>query len=210
MYHAPSAALLEQLLAYTNPKHAAGLAATLLQRAGSAYEVFRLPQEELRQLHGLKESDLAMLRALGELYRRYEREQFVPKSSADPNIIRYLQATFGNSDHEEFFALFFNHNDRFIGCEQIGSGDFWGVSMNLRRLAVAFIDKKVKKLIVSHNHPGNNPNPSEEDFAATRSLQKVCDAFEVELCDHIIISGRQSTSICAKKRTHTLAMPTKI
>ena len=49
-------------------------------------------------------------------------------------------------------------------------------------------------IILVHNHPSGNPNPSKEDQNITKKLKNACNTIDVTVHDHIIIAGNQHTS----------------
>jgi len=54
-------------------------------------------------------------------------------------------------------------------------------------------------IILIHNHPSGNPEPSNEDLQLTRQMKEVGQAMNIPVLDHIIIAGAQYTSFADKE-----------
>jgi DNA repair protein RadC len=53
-------------------------------------------------------------------------------------------------------------------------------------------------LIVAHNHPSGDPEPSPEDVAVTRRLREAGELLGIELVDHVVVAGRGYVSLKAR------------
>ena len=65
------------------------------------------------------------------------------------------------------------------------------VSLDASEILSCFIIHKPKFLLVAHNHPSGNPNPSNADYLVTNKIKKAGELLDVTLLDHIIIGDGQ-------------------
>lgn len=58
----------------------------------------------------------------------------------------------------------------------------------LKRLIDEAFEQDCRQIVIAHNHPSCNEQPSEDDLLATKNLEIVLKAFKIELLDHIILT----------------------
>lgn len=90
---------------------------------------------------------------------------------------------------EKVYAMYFDSKGNLIGVMEVSSG---GVSTSLIDnrivLSAALTIGRVNSMILCHNHPSGDVEPSENDDKATRSLKKAGQVVGVSLNDHVIVS----------------------
>jgi len=152
---------------------------------------------ELQEIPGVGKSKAARIVAALELGRRYAQQPNEDRpqitSPADSAII--LQPWIGHRDRENFAVLYLNTRNQVIDREILYQGT---LNQSLIRTAEVFrgaIRRNVCSIIVAHNHPTGNPDPSPEDLALTRRLREAGKMLEVELLDHLIVSRSRYVSI---------------
>ena len=59
----------------------------------------------------------------------------------------------------------------------------------------AAVVESVPAIIIAHNHPSGDPNPSPEDILITRKLKQAADLLDIELLDHVVIGGKNHVSL---------------
>ncbi len=95
---------------------------------------------------------------------------------------------------EMFYVLLLNHANYCLGVSQIGTGSTSGVAVNVKEIFQLALKANASKIIVSHNHPSGNLNPSEADKAITRKIKAGCEAMDMNLLDHVIVTSSSYTS----------------
>ncbi len=95
---------------------------------------------------------------------------------------------------EMFYVLLLNHANYCLGVSQIGTGSTSGVAVNVKEIFQLALKANACKIIVSHNHPSGNLNPSEADKAITRKIKAGCEAMDMTLLDHVIVTSSSYTS----------------
>lgn len=92
-------------------------------------------------------------------------------------------------DHEESWALYLTSTNRPIAVEMITCGTLRSTLMDHRRVVKKAILCDAAGVILYHNHPSGEPQPSTADIQETEKLRNACSLFDISLLDHIIISN---------------------
>jgi DNA repair protein RadC len=92
--------------------------------------------------------------------------------------------------HEEFWVLFLNRSNRVIDRMKLSQGGISGTVTDVRIVMKKAIECLASGLIVCHNHPSGNLNPSDSDSKITQKIKDAGNLMDIQLLDHIIISGR--------------------
>jgi len=90
---------------------------------------------------------------------------------------------------KEVFVVFnVNAQHRIISREIVSIGTLDSVLIHPREIFRTAILKNAKSIIISHNHPSGDLNPSEEDITVTKELKKAGKILDIQLLDHVIVS----------------------
>jgi len=110
------------------------------------------------------------------------------KSSLDAaNVFRQVfEETIGI--YESMFALYLNRANKTIGWFKISQGGLSGTVVDVRLILKTGIECLASGLIICHNHPSGNVNPSEPDIKITNKLKEGCKILDIQLLDHIILT----------------------
>ena len=90
-------------------------------------------------------------------------------------------------NYEEFWILHLNRANRVQHAERMGKGGLAATYVDARLIAKSAIDHLSSALILVHNHPSGNLQPSASDDSVTRKIKEVCQICEISVQDHIII-----------------------
>jgi DNA repair protein RadC len=112
-----------------------------------------------------------------------------PRAAAD-----LFRAYIGDSDREHLVAMFLDAQNRFIGLHTISVGTIDYSVVHPREVFKAAILCNSAGLILAHNHPSGDHNPSNDDIAVTRELQRAADLMNIPIMDHLIIGEPGYTS----------------
>jgi len=126
-------------------------------------------------------------KASKELVRRFEAPERVKISSSKDaaNILSFLET----ETEEQFWAIYMNRNNKVITTEFISKGDSTGTLCNLQLITRRALELKAQGLILSHNHPSGNLQPSDADKKMTDKTKQALALFTINLFDHIIITN---------------------
>ena len=91
--------------------------------------------------------------------------------------------------YESFFLLLLNIANNTIGYVKISQGGTVGTLIDFKIIAKYAIDGLASSVILAHNHPSGNTNPSEADRAVTRKIKEGLKLFEITVLDHIILTS---------------------
>ena len=89
---------------------------------------------------------------------------------------------------EEMYALFLNRNNRILGYHILSSGGITGTVVDSRLLFAVALKSLATNIIIAHNHPSGNLNPSPEDIELTKKIKETGNLMDITLLDHLIIT----------------------
>ncbi|REJ85355.1 MAG: JAB domain-containing protein [Bacteroidetes bacterium] len=162
----------------------------LLHHSNNLLSLSRVNANELMEFRGIGEAKAVSILAALELGRRRNESQpeETGKIGNSRDAASIFQPMLADLNHEEFWVLFLNRANRIIGKEQISMGGMSGTVADPRKIFKAALDRKAISIILCHNHPSGNTNPSEADIRLTRSLYEAGRVLEISVLDHIIIA----------------------
>jgi DNA repair protein RadC len=96
----------------------------------------------------------------------------------DADIIEYI---------EEFKVLLMNRSNAVLGIMNVSKGGISGTVTDVRILLQAAIKSNASGIIVAHNHPSGNLNPSESDTRLTQKIKEAGNLMDIQLLDHLIV-----------------------
>lgn len=168
-----------------------GLSNEILDKAGGFNNLLSLSYDELIQIKGIKKAKALEILAILEISKRLSKVDSVCEDNKlNPLIlVDFLRFNLGFSNQEEFFVVFLSSGGKIIKASSLfkGSGDKTIVGVDeIYRNALLL---KAKAIVIAHNHPSGNPNPSSEDISLTKRIKEGCDLIGIMLLDHIIISN---------------------
>ena len=169
----------------------------ILAQYGGLAGLARADFAQLAAVKGLGPAKTAQLLAAFELGRRLTleapEERLQIRSPAD--AAHFLTPLIGHKEQENFVVLYLDTRNRVTDREILYKGS---LNTSLVRVAEVFrgaIRRNSAGIIVAHNHPSGDPNPSPEDVALTRRLVKAGKLLEVDLLDHLVIGQNRYVSL---------------
>lgn len=171
----------------------------LLQTFGGLAGIAGASVQELAKVRGIGPAKAAQLAAAVELARRVaqagEGERPVIDSAAA--AARLLEPRLRDKQKEHFIALLLDARHRLIRVAPIAVGSLTASLVHPRELFKEAIAASAAAVIVAHNHPSGDPEPSEADVALTRRLRQAGRLLGIELVDHLIIGRHGTVSVNA-------------
>lgn len=183
--------IVELLLTLGTPRRDCKQAAKeTIKRFGGLREVLDSPPEELQHVKGIGPSNYFGLKLFQEVAERLARENVPEKImlGTSKSVAVYLQKAIGRKQKEHFTALYLNSRNQLIYEERVSIGTINASIVHPREVFLPAVKKLASQVIVSHNHPSDDPTPSSEDVALTRRLQEAARIFDIDLLDHIIVT----------------------
>jgi DNA repair protein RadC len=111
---------------------------------------------------------------------------------------RYFAQRLRGRPHEVFAAMFLDARHRLVGFEELFNGTIDGADVHPREVARRALERNAAAVIVGHNHPSGNPEPSPADRAVTGRLKQALALVDVRLLDHFIVGDGPATSMAAR------------
>jgi DNA repair protein RadC len=96
-------------------------------------------------------------------------------------------------------ALYLNSSNHLIAQEVIAKGSLNVVRVLPRDILYYAIKHNCNGIIISHNHPNNDPTPSQEDIEFTKKLQTLANELGFDLLDHIIVGKKDFYSFAKEE-----------
>ncbi|HEK3745027.1 TPA: DNA repair protein RadC [Pseudomonas aeruginosa] len=128
-----------------------------------------------------------------------ERKMQRGTSFTSPAAVKeYLRAKLAGLEHEVFAVLFMDTQHRLIEYAEMFRGTIDGASVYPRELVKEALRLNAAAVIVSHNHPSGNPEPSGADRALTQRLKEALGLVDVRMLDHVIVAGTDTTSFAER------------
>jgi DNA repair protein RadC len=177
-------------------KTAIDLARELLDQYESLQKLFSRSPSELKAIKGIGSAKAATLSAAFELVRRVQsqkEEKVSFRKSAD--VARCYIPLMRDLRKEVFKVLLLNRANRLIKEVLISEGTLDASIVHPRDVFHEAILEPAAGVILIHNHPSGNPNPSEEDIRITKQLVEAGRLLGIKVYDHIILAGETYRSL---------------
>ncbi|SHF67430.1 DNA replication and repair protein RadC [Lampropedia hyalina DSM 16112] len=155
---------------------------------------------DLARIKGLGPAKRAEILAVMELARRALAEQLQQGSTLNsPQAMRqYLQAHLAHKPHEIFAVLFLDSQLRLIALEELFRGTLTQTSVYPREIALRALHHHAHAIVLAHNHPSGQVQPSQADLQITRRIQDAMNLLDIQVIDHLIVARGQSLSMAER------------
>ena len=170
-------------------KSAIDLGRELLNKFKSLRAMSGVDISEFKEIAGLKDAKVAQIKAAIELGRRMMSEEKafhgVVKSSAD--LIEFLTPLMRDLKKELFKVILLDKGNHISEVIDIDLGTVDRVNPSIRDILLTALKYQAPAIILAHNHPSGNVEPSEADKILTKDLVIAARAMEMRIFDHVII-----------------------
>ncbi len=184
----------------TTGKTAIDLGRELLNKFKSLRAMSGVDVTEFKEIAGLKDAKIAQIKAAIELGRRMMSEEKafhgVVKSSAD--VVDFLMPLMRDLKNEFFKILLLDKGNRISEVIDIDVGTVDQVNPSVRDILLTALKYQSPAMILTHNHPSGNIEPSDADKRLTKDLVKAALAMELRIFDHVIIGENSYFSFTDK------------
>lgn len=194
--HGPSSLTDTELLALVIGTGSKGnnvhnIAKELLAKATySLSELAKFNVNQFKRIRGIGDIKAAELAAVMELGRRRQAGLLLSKKVITNTIdaVLYFKPILGDQSYESFHVLYMNHGQRVLKQSILAKGGIANVSSDTRMILREALEIGATKLILCHNHPSGNLNPSSTDKYFTEKIVKAASLMDIVVIDHIIVS----------------------
>ena len=196
--YGPSSLALSKLLAILlrtgiEGTSAEELARNILNQFKSLRGIDSAPLKELCVIQGVGEAKAAQIKAALELGKRLYREKAEKKRKITnvQDVILYVSeyyAPYLRDAKKEFFnVILLDSRNKPIDHIEISSGSITASVVDPKEIIRGATMKSASAIILVHNHPSGEPDPSQDDINITNQIARACDLVGVKVLDHIII-----------------------
>jgi DNA repair protein RadC len=171
-------------------KSVMSIAQELLAKFGNVKAISQASIEELSQIKGIGLAKAAQIKACFELGRREELEPELKNFDIkDPEaVVKAIRASIKDKAKEHFKLILLNPRNKIIGISTISVGTLNASLVHPREVFKDAIMHSAASVVLAHNHPSGDPEPSEDDITITKRLIEAGKILGIEVMDHIIIA----------------------
>jgi len=155
---------------------------------------FYPPAHKADQHQGLSEA-LVLDWAEVILQERFLRSNYL----VNPDLARsYLRVAFGKEDREVFGMVLMDNRHGVLNVEKLFYGTIDGASVHPREVVKMALSHNAAAVLLVHNHPSGNPEPSTADRRITERLKEALDLVGVRVIDHMVIGSDEVVSFAER------------
>jgi DNA repair protein RadC len=177
----------------------------LLSYFGSLEWIMNASLEDLQTVKGLGLAKASQLRACFEIARRvYTKSELIEENkekglTTAKKVYEFIRSKISNYAKEHFVVLSFDARNKFLGVDTVSVGTLDASLIHPRETFDTAIRRHAAYIIVAHNHPSGNAEPSEDDLVITKRLMEASKIMGIEINDHIIVAKNSFFSFKEEK-----------
>lgn len=161
--------------------------------------LYKMSLNELRKIKGMGFAKACQIKALFELNNRYVFSKKNGKSiQKAKDVYEYFHPKLSRLEKEYFIVIHLDTKNKIIKEETISIGTLNYSVIHPREVFKSAIRESANAVIMIHNHPSGESEPSDEDLEVTKTLIEAGELLSIKILDHIII-GRDSYYSFAEK-----------
>jgi len=189
--------LLELILYPTCDKgESRNVAEKLIELFNSVGKVINADFYDLKGVAGMNDAAVASILCVKETIGRILKGKLkeLPIMDNMEKLLEYLKATMGQLRKESLRVIYLDPSNHLVHEYIQDTGTVDRTSFYIREIVKRGLLVEATSVIVAHNHPNEDPEPSEEDEQNTIDLATACEGVKIKLIDHIIITGKSHFS----------------
>jgi len=173
------------------------LAKALLNKFGSLRNLDTADISQLCSISGIGFSKAVQIKAALELGKRLNREEveFGLKIKNPKDVVRYVKEYYSpyirDANKEIFNLILLDYRNKVIGNIELSKGNINSSIVDPKEIIREATVKSASSVILVHNHPSGETDPSEDDIETTNRVCEACEIVGIKVLDHIIL-GRNS------------------
>lgn len=183
----------------TRGKNAISLSEYILNTLGARELLFK-SFEDLLAIDGIGPAKACRMLASLEFGRRLSGINNFEKISLNSpdSVANYLYDYYRHIDREEFIVILLDTKNKIIRVETVSTGTLNKSIVHPRDVFRRAISYNANSVILAHNHPSGDPEPSREDLDITSRLIDVGKLIGINVLDHIVVGLNRYVSIREK------------
>ena len=186
----------------TKGKNVIQVAQELITKFGDLNLLTSQTIDAIKNVSGIGKDKAATLIAAFEISRRADSQKkwFSNKKITSPSDIAEIFIPLLRDEmKEKFYVVCLNTANKIIKYELISVGNLNASVVHPREVFKVAIENSSANIVLLHNHPSGNPEPSSEDIFLTKKFMEAGKLLEILVFDHIIIAGNNYTSLVEKR-----------
>lgn len=186
----------------TKGKNVIQIAQSLISKYGNLNILSMQTIDAIKNFPGIGKDKAATLIAAFEISRRADAQKkwFSNKKITSPqDVAEVFIPLLRDEVKEKFYVICLNTANKIIKYELISIGNLNSSVVHAREIFKVAIENNSANIILLHNHPSGNPEPSLEDISITKKLVEAGNLLEIKVFDHLIIAGNNYTSLVEKR-----------
>ncbi len=163
--------------------------------------LIRLEPDELMQIRGIGRVKAVQLKCVGELSRRIaaSSRHIGPVFTGPDEIAAFYMERLRHETKEILLMVMFDRKNMFLGEEVLTVGTSNSSLISPTEVFRVALRGKAEFIVLLHNHPSGDPNPSREDIDVTQRIRECGQMLEIPMVDHIIIGDNRYYSFCRRE-----------
>jgi DNA repair protein RadC len=188
--------MAEEILSTGVASHHGPSPKTGVQQGGFA-ALLNASAQDLRRIKGLGPAKQAEILAVMEMAKRALAQRLHERAVLDSpeRVGDYLRLHFGHLPHEVFVVLFLDAQHKLVQMEELFRGTLTQTSVYPREVVLRALHHHAAAVVLAHNHPSGNTEPSSADVALTRRLTAALALVDVRVLDHMVVTAQSCLSM---------------
>ncbi|NLG71191.1 MAG: DNA repair protein RadC [Chloroflexi bacterium] len=169
----------------------------LLDNLGGLTGIYQASFKEICSQHGIGPAKAAQIQAALELGRRISEssEEEVHYIHSPEDVFKLLRYRMGALEQEEMRVVLLDTRNRVLEDVVVYRGSLNSAQVRVGEIFKHAIRRNAAAVILVHNHPSGDPNPSPDDVAVTRAIVQAGKLMDIDVLDHIVIGRGRYTSL---------------
>lgn len=198
----PQYEIIELFLTFVIPqKDVKSAAKQAIEKFGTIKGFFDADEKELSQIPYFKDKALALRLFIKEVALLYQKQQVeqIPVTRSKEELVKYCKEKLGFKKDEEFWMISLDSKHAIIKENLISKGLTDKAPVYPRQILETAIKNSASSILLLHNHPNGNPEPSEQDITITKGIDIPARVLNISIFDHIIVAGENYFSFRDQK-----------
>ncbi|MDX1975587.1 MAG: DNA repair protein RadC [Rickettsiales bacterium] len=176
------------------------MAKELLKTFGSFGQVLLAEPGRLMKVEGVNEAAVVAIKSAKAAAERLLKEEVAdrPIIKSWTQLLDYCRIHIGHNQNEEFHILFLNHKLELLADERQQKGTVNHTPVYPREVVKRALEIGASSMILAHNHPSGDVNPSRADIDVTKQIIDAARPLGIEVHDHVIIGAKKHFSFKTK------------
>ena len=176
------------------------LSSQLLRWFGSLDNLIHTDPQRFLKIKSLGRAKISQLQAIKELCRRVNTQNIVKGQliNSPKAVQNQLQQHFKGMKREVFACLFLDTQHRFLDLKSLFYGTIDSAAIYPREIAKLALELNAAAVILAHNHPSGDPEPSHSDIQITQTIKEALTLLDIRVLDHVVMGADQMVSLAQR------------